>query len=130
MAHYVHHVPGRLRVRLTRLKRNPALAERLRGSLAQIPGVGEVRTNLVTGSLLVSYDAAVTPRRRLFEHLMPAGVEPLARAPLPHRRRCPACQAPQSPLPSHLTSDGGALGRKLLEMAVEHSAKALFAALL
>src|SRR5262245_39858597 len=55
--HYVHHVPGRLRVR------SPALAcakrfEAARALLSAVPGVLETRPGRAVGSLLVRFDPA------------------------------------------------------------------------
>ncbi|MGJ0426230.1 HMA2 domain-containing protein [Methylocystis sp.] len=53
---YLHHVPGRLRVRLSALVRNEPAARILRLDLPTIAGVRSVSVNSTTGSLLVQYD--------------------------------------------------------------------------
>ncbi len=58
MADTLHHLPGRLRLRLAALRRNPDLAARLRSSLAALPGLAGVDVNPLTGSVLVHYDPA------------------------------------------------------------------------
>lgn len=56
MTHYLHHVPGRLRVRSAAIKRNPAKAEAVQAALSELDGVLEVEVRPVTGSITVHYD--------------------------------------------------------------------------
>lgn len=56
MVVYLHHVPGRLRVRLPALKRDAAAAAALRSDLLAIPGVRSALANSWTGSLTIHYD--------------------------------------------------------------------------
>ena len=56
----VHAMPGRIRVKISRLKGNAALARQIQECLSAVPGIQRVEVNLVTGSLLVLYDAAET----------------------------------------------------------------------
>jgi Heavy metal associated domain 2 len=58
MAPYLHHVPGRLRLRTRSLKNDEAKAAEIRALFAQLPGIKAVELNLVTGSMLVRYDTA------------------------------------------------------------------------
>lgn len=60
MTHYLHHVPGRIRVRSMAVKRNPAKAETVRAALSGLDGVHEVDVRTVTGSITINYDADVT----------------------------------------------------------------------
>ena len=53
---HLHHVPGRLRVCLAKLKRNARAAILLRAELIAIPGVKSVSINSLTGSIIVHYD--------------------------------------------------------------------------
>lgn len=59
MTHHVHHVPGRLRIRIPGLKRNSEEARVLTKALSGVSGIRSVETNLLTGSLLVHYDPCV-----------------------------------------------------------------------
>lgn len=59
-ARVVHFTPGRLRVRMARLKDNPALAQQMQTLLADVDGVDDVKVNPLTGSLLLHYDPAQT----------------------------------------------------------------------
>ena len=45
MTHYIHHVPGRMRVRSPRIKGNTENAERLRQTLVQLIGGTGIETN-------------------------------------------------------------------------------------
>jgi hypothetical protein len=51
----VHHIPGRLRVRLPRSKRDPRMLTELRDFVSELGGVQQVEINPVTGSILVHY---------------------------------------------------------------------------
>ena len=73
MAHYVHYVPGRLRIKSVCLKRNEARASEVRDLLADIEGVAGAETNTVTGSLLISYDTERTSAHELLQILKRAG---------------------------------------------------------
>jgi len=53
---YSHRLPGRLRIRSTVLKRNPAKASAASTIVGMFPGVQSVDVNSVTGSLLIRHD--------------------------------------------------------------------------
>lgn len=55
LAHF-HHVPGRLRVRVPRIKGSVAEARALEASLAVIKGVSGVESRDLTGSVIIHYD--------------------------------------------------------------------------
>ncbi|MEO5336523.1 MAG: heavy-metal-associated domain-containing protein [Magnetospirillum sp. WYHS-4] len=73
MASYVHHVPGRLRVRLASVKRNERRARRVSALLEELPGVESVEISTVTGSVTVVYDQAETDASHLFQALRREG---------------------------------------------------------
>lgn len=52
----VHALPGRVRLKVAKVKGNPALARHVEEKLAQVPGIRQVEAKPVTGSLLVHYD--------------------------------------------------------------------------
>src|SRR5947209_5240796 len=58
-ANLVHHVPGRMRLRLHFAKGDPNRLLAIQESLRSIPGVREVTTNPTLGTLLIAYDPAV-----------------------------------------------------------------------
>lgn len=61
---HFHHVPGRLRVELARIRRNSQAAEAAVEALRAIPGVTSVSSSPAIGSLTVTYDRGrVSPDR-------------------------------------------------------------------
>ncbi len=52
----VHALPGRVRLRVAKVKGNPALARQAQKKLAQVPGIRQVEATPGTGSLLIHYD--------------------------------------------------------------------------
>jgi len=56
MGHYIHHVPGRLRIRTPKLKRDAGRAKTAEQLLQSINGVSSVRANDVTGSITLIYE--------------------------------------------------------------------------
>jgi hypothetical protein len=52
----LHHVPGRLRIRLAKLKHNQKAAAALRSELLAIRGIKSVSLNSATGSIITYYD--------------------------------------------------------------------------
>ncbi len=56
MGYYLHHVPGRLRVRTPQIKGNEKKALDAQSLLKAIQGIQSTVTNTVTGSIIVHYD--------------------------------------------------------------------------
>ena len=52
----VHALPGRVRLKVAKVKGNPALARRAEKKLAKVPGIKQVEAKSDTGSLLIHYD--------------------------------------------------------------------------
>jgi hypothetical protein len=52
----VHALPGRVRLKVAKVKGNPALARRAEKQLAMVPGIKQVEAKPGTGSLLIHYD--------------------------------------------------------------------------
>lgn len=52
----VHHVPGRIRIRLPFLKKDPEALAEVRTFLAGLDGVSSAQENVLTGSILLHYD--------------------------------------------------------------------------
>jgi nitrate reductase NapAB chaperone NapD len=62
MAHYIHHIPGRLRVRSATIKGKPRQAEAAQRAVLRMPGVLSAEVSTTTGSIVVTYDVqAVNP---------------------------------------------------------------------
>ena len=56
MSYYVHHTPGRLRVKIPLVKGNQERAKEVREILKELDGVNFIEINTVTGSVVVKYD--------------------------------------------------------------------------
>lgn len=56
MSHYIHHVPGRLRVRASTFRCSPARVQAAIRALEALEGVTSVAFNPRAGSLTVHYD--------------------------------------------------------------------------
>jgi hypothetical protein len=54
----VHAMPGRVRLKVDKVKGNPAFAHQAQAKLGQMPGIKKVEAHPLTGSVLVYYDAA------------------------------------------------------------------------
>lgn len=119
MSHYIHHVPGRLRVKSPRLKRNESQAAEARAYLDTVQGVLSTEVNTVTGSLLVKYDANRVAAHTLLNSLRDMGLH----AGPAH----PAVYASGNGTAQKISDT---IVNKLLETALERSATALIAALI
>lgn len=56
MSYYLHHVPGRMRVKIPMLKNSPAIASELQQNLQELDGIEQILVNAVTGSVLIYYN--------------------------------------------------------------------------
>jgi copper chaperone CopZ len=54
-----HAMPGRVRLKVDKVKDNPAFARKAQEELSRMPGVKEVEVKPLTGSVLIHYDTAV-----------------------------------------------------------------------
>lgn len=52
----VHALPGRVRLKVAKIKGNPAMARKAEEKLAKVPGIRQVEAKPGTGSLLIHYD--------------------------------------------------------------------------
>lgn len=59
MAHYIHHVPGRMRVQTPLLKRDENRARAAEQFLQSIDGITTVRISVLTGSITLNYQKDV-----------------------------------------------------------------------
>jgi Heavy metal associated domain 2 len=76
MSSHFHHVPGRLRVRLPRLKGDAAAGLAVSAAMRELPGVGLVETNAVTGSVIIHYDPRKIAPPSLLDALRSYGYAP------------------------------------------------------
>lgn len=70
MSHYIHHVPGRLRVQSIRLKQTAC--QILNTSLSELSGIESYRHNVKAGSLLIHYDTNQVNADDILYHLYKA----------------------------------------------------------
>jgi hypothetical protein len=54
----VHAMPGRVRLKVDKVKGDPAFAQKAQDKLGRMPGIKRVEAQPLTGSVLVHYDAA------------------------------------------------------------------------
>ena len=84
MSQYVHHVPGRLRIRSKAFRCSPSSVEAVQEQLRATAGVVEVRHNPRIGSVTVQYDPATDAGRQVLQAFADAGCLPLGTsAPAP-----------------------------------------------
>jgi hypothetical protein len=92
MSHYVHHVPGRLRIKSQVFKNSGGDAVAVRRLLDDLVGVHAIEINQLTGSLLVRYDKSLLSSSKILGLLVANGfinhLPDLGRRPAP--RRIPA----------------------------------------
>lgn len=123
---YIHHVPGRLRVRTGAVKGSEEKAASVKALLQSASGVCSVAANPITGSVTIHYDQQATDHLRLMELLNERGyfvgqpvVAPLTRVSVPEPRK--------SQLGSMVVTT---VATFLVEKALEHAIFALLAGLL
>lgn len=116
MSEYIHHIAGRLRLKLAQIRRNPRRASEIRAAVCRIDGVISAEANVVTGSLLIHYEAARIDGHAIVLAMKEAGW--LASA---------FGAAPAAPMRPAVT---GKMLDTLAEKLIERSAIALLGALL
>jgi len=127
MSQYVHHVPGRLRVRVPGVKGNLEEAVWWEKRIRAQRGVKNVQASPLTGSVLVHYDPATASVSTLSQMMLcSAGTETVSRAlsasppPSANERR-------NQQIATHIVM---AVAGRVMETAVERAAVALIAAIL
>lgn len=123
MGHYIHHVPGRLRIRSPLLKRDNERAKAAEEFLQSIEGVSSVRANTVTGSIILTYERDIVSSEAILDAAAQRGYY-----------RPEAVQHVDGQLHDLTARTSGTLGKLLfgfvVKEAVERSAVALIGALL
>lgn len=56
-AYVVHHIPGRVRVHVPKVKGNPGACNSINDMALSIPGIQRIQTSALTGSVVVHYDS-------------------------------------------------------------------------
>lgn len=69
MQHYIHHVPGRVRMKNPLFKNNPDLLREVEGCFQDTEGITRIQTNGITGSVVILYNPQVMPTRHMVEML-------------------------------------------------------------
>ncbi len=127
----IHHLPGRLRVRMSCVKDHPDLGPVIAHALYAIAGVRGVRVSPVTGSVVVEYNPAQTDTAAIFARLRKHGgcehrpIERTATRPV-HARPVTA----RKPSPTFGEKLAKAVTIYLVEKAIERSVPLLITALL
>jgi hypothetical protein len=128
MAQYIHHVPGRLRIKSSRLKHNSEESAAVRELMSPIRGIADIQVNSVTGSVLIGYDKEAIKADVIIELLKQHGYCGHA-AELPIARGGAADTLTQA-----LARAGQTLGKVavgvMIEKLAERSAVALIGALI
>lgn len=123
MSNYVHHIPGRVRIRVNEIKRNEARALSLKRMIEDAEGVRSVEVNSLTGSVLIRYDTASTDSNSLLRRL---GVR--------HEPAAAPSYVPATPALPLQRALGKAVAKAVIsyaaEKAVERSVMTLLAAVL
>lgn len=118
MSQYIHHLPGRLRVKSPHLKGDAGRAHAAREQVSGLDGVLGAEANPITGSLLIHYDLNRVGAEALLDALRRQG-HLAAHTPLPG-----------IPVPGYAQRLADTMVHKLVETAIERSATALLAAIL
>jgi len=122
---YIHHLPGRLRVRSSLVRRNDQAARAAEAWLRLLPGVSSVEANTLTGSLMVRYDPAQTKGCAIVSELKQAGwIGSETQMPTPRPREMNI--ASTSDIASQIA---GKIAFYTLEKAAEISVRALVSAI-
>lgn len=124
MGHYIHHVPGRLRIKTPVLKRNERQAAAIKELLQHLTGIDQAEVNVVTGSILIIYDKDAIDSNHILTTLRDAGYTSLE---IPLNSQRPTSRGTASKLASTV---GKTVFGILVEKAVERSAVSLIAALI
>lgn len=89
MTAHTHHLPGRLRLRFSRLKQQRGLLDQVVNALRNVDGVSSADGNFITGGILIHYDKSVAQKetfwrdveRVLLAHHLEHDPRPLGRQP-------------------------------------------------
>jgi copper chaperone CopZ len=121
MVQFIHHVPGRLRVKTATIKGRGIVADKAIAHLGGLEGITSVAANAVTGSIVINYDAAKIRADRVLDSLKQGGyIQEVTDAAF----KQPASAARIA------GRVGDTLLTKLVETVVERSAVALIGALI
>lgn len=73
MTYYYHELPGRVRIKIPALRRNPRKAEMLQSLLEDVRGVYSTSANTITGSIIIRFDSKRITTRDIIALLVREG---------------------------------------------------------
>ena len=126
----VHRLPGRLRVRIERLRDDPVYGNELQHAVSAISGVITVRINPLASSIVVTYLASKLPEQTLLDCLgvslptpAPADMDGKTGAQASQQPNAPALNKEAEDLTAEVT--GGSVGETIGEAVGEAVGEAL-----
>ncbi len=122
MSHYIHSIPGRLRVRAPQLRGASCKADQLCAALARLEGVQDHQFNPKAGSILVLYDPGELTAQEILYQMHKADCLPDSLLPTAATAGHPVSNRLGTALGNALF---GTLIKKGLETSVASFAKAL-----
>jgi copper chaperone CopZ len=78
--YYIHHVPGRLRIRTPEMKSNHAASDEVKKMLSTMRGILTIYINLTTGSIIVHYDPDILHYKEIVNALHNQGYFDISQA--------------------------------------------------
>jgi hypothetical protein len=67
MNYYIHNVPGRLRVKIPKIKCSETHCRNVQNLFRELDGIENVAVNDITGSVVINYDSAVIRPEEILE---------------------------------------------------------------
>ncbi|WP_354682364.1 HMA2 domain-containing protein [Cupriavidus necator] len=119
----IHHVPGRLRLKLPAMKRNDDTARRIERSVTALPGVRDACANTLTGSIVIRFYPRLTTGEQIVAALRADGYV-TAGMTLAAPARTSVATSERS------ASLADAIAKKAVDALVERCAVAVIAALI
>ncbi|MDQ0138533.1 HMA2 domain-containing protein [Cupriavidus necator] len=121
----IHHVPGRLRLKLPAIKHNVDGARRIEQTVNALPGVRDACANTLTGSIVIRFYPRLTRGELIVAALRADGyVPPSVMLPSPVVARSSAAVSART------ASLADAIAKKAVDALVERCAVAVIAALI
>jgi len=110
----VHHIPGRVRFKLTQLKNDASLLGHIESHLMKLPGIKNIQANVKAGSFVVHYDVAVVSLNQIEENLIAGGF-------LYHPHVDKSEKRATKDLPPIVNQVSGAFGRAVVHALLERA---------
>jgi hypothetical protein len=123
MSEYIHHIAGRLRMTLPRIRKQPARAQEIQAVISRIAGVASIEANIISGSLLIRYDTNLVDAGTIMASMKELGLLSSHAAARPIRRTDVSRRPASSPVADKVL-------HMIVEKLIERSAFAVLGALL